>query len=188
MCENAIMETLKVAETWVAKQIMERLTAKETAVENVATKQAEAAALQVTAAAANVAAIAQAAITGGAIQAAMAPGAMSASIATFGGAAAEGGAAYEGMMAVASMTSFDVGTPRVPHDMVAQIHKNEMIVPATMADAVRKGDMTLGGSGSGEGSSHSATLALDSDIMAVVARNGHALVKVFNNHGRVAFA
>ena len=188
MCENAIMETLKVAETWVAKQIMERLTAKETAVENVATKQAEAAALQVTAAAANVAAIAQAVITGGAIQAAMAPGAMSASIATFGGAAAEGGAAYEGMMAVASMTSFDVGTPRVPHDMVAQIHKNEMIVPATMADAVRKGAMTLGGSGSGGSSSHGATLALDSDIMAVVARNGHALVKVFNNHGRVAFA
>jgi len=37
--------------------------------------------------------------------------------------------------------SFDVGSNYIPHDMVAQIHKGEMIIPAGAADAVRGGGL-----------------------------------------------
>ena len=41
-------------------------------------------------------------------------------------------------------SSFAAGADTVPHDMVAQIHKGEMIVPASGAEAIRSG--ALGGS------------------------------------------
>jgi hypothetical protein len=189
--QNAIMEMLKVGEEWAAKQIMERLSSKETAAENVATKQAEAAALQVTAAAANVAAVTQAIVAGAAAQAAYGPAAMSASIYSFGAADIAGTAGYNAAMATVARPSFAVGTPRVPRDMVAQIHKDEMIVPASMSESIRRGDMTLGGgggSGGSQGGSHSASLVLGSDIIAAIKDQGHALVKIVNNHGRVSFA
>jgi len=37
------------------------------------------------------------------------------------------------------LSSFAVGTSNVPHDMVANIHKGEMIIPATQAAAIRSG-------------------------------------------------
>ena len=46
-----------------------------------------------------------------------------------------------------SYGSFDVGTPYVPQDQLAQIHKGEMIVPATFAEGIRRGDMALGDGG-----------------------------------------
>ena len=39
-----------------------------------------------------------------------------------------------------ALPSFAVGTSRVPRDMVAQIHKDEMVIPARQADAIRKGE------------------------------------------------
>jgi hypothetical protein len=61
--------------------------------------------------------------------------------------------------AVAAQASFAVGTGNVPGDMTAQIHKGEIIVPATMSDSIRSGQLTLGGpagggSGSGGGPVH----------------------------------
>lgn len=44
-----------------------------------------------------------------------------------------------------SFHSFAVGADRIPHDMVAQIHKGEMIIPAAGAEALRNGTATLGG-------------------------------------------
>lgn len=38
------------------------------------------------------------------------------------------------------LPSFAVGTSRVPRDMVAQIHKDEMVIPARQADAIRNGE------------------------------------------------
>lgn len=35
--------------------------------------------------------------------------------------------------------SYDVGTPFVPQDQMAQLHKGEMVVPKIQADAIRKG-------------------------------------------------
>ena len=54
-----------------------------------------------------------------------------------------------------SSNSFAVGTPNVPEDQLANIHKGEMIVPATFSEAIRSGDLTLGSSdatGSGQSS------------------------------------
>ena len=56
-------------------------------------------------------------------------------------------AAFAGVMAFGS---FAVGTPEVPRDMIAQIHQGEMIVPATMADGVRSGTVSLGGGDGGD--------------------------------------
>lgn len=44
-----------------------------------------------------------------------------------------------------SLPSFDVGTNNVPRDMIAQIHKGEMIVPAYDANKMRNGGMGGGG-------------------------------------------
>jgi hypothetical protein len=51
-------------------------------------------------------------------------------------------------IATIAAVSYAVGTPEVPSDMLATVHKHEMIIPATFADAIRKGQLTLGGSGS----------------------------------------
>ena len=40
--------------------------------------------------------------------------------------------------------SFDIGTPRVPRDMTAKIHKDEIIVPQNFSDGLRRGDLTMG--------------------------------------------
>ena len=45
----------------------------------------------------------------------------------------------------AEVNSFAVGTASVPKDMLAEIHKNEMIVPATFSEAILAGDLQLSG-------------------------------------------
>lgn len=39
-----------------------------------------------------------------------------------------------------SLPSFDVGSDNIPSDMIANIHKGEMIIPAVQADAIRRGN------------------------------------------------
>ena len=39
------------------------------------------------------------------------------------------------------LSSFAVGADNIPHDMVAQIHKGEMIIPAAGAEAIRQGKL-----------------------------------------------
>lgn len=46
---------------------------------------------------------------------------------------------------IIKLPSFAVGTSNVPYDMIAQIHQREMIIPATFAESIRQGQMTLGG-------------------------------------------
>ena len=58
--------------------------------------------------------------------------------------------------------SFEVGTTNVPYDMTANIHKNEMIVPADFADGIRKGEVSLGGGQAGGGQS---PIYLDGDMV-----------------------
>lgn len=50
----------------------------------------------------------------------------------------------------ALINSFDVGTPYVPSDQLAQIHQGEMIVPKTFADGIRNGDVNLGNASSSQ--------------------------------------
>ncbi len=46
---------------------------------------------------------------------------------------------------IASWFGFDVGTPFVPQDMPAMVHKGETIVPRTFADGIRSGELALVG-------------------------------------------
>lgn len=53
---------------------------------------------------------------------------------------------------IAGWFGFDVGTPFVPQDMPAMVHKGETIVPRTFADGIRSGELALvGRNGPGEG-------------------------------------
>ena len=54
-------------------------------------------------------------------------------------------------IAAISAQQFAVGTPNVPADMMAQVHKGETIIPATFADSIRRGDLSLSGAGGGGG-------------------------------------
>ncbi len=62
-------------------------------------------------------------------------------------APAAAAAAFSAITAFGS--GFAVGTPNVPQDMMATVHRGEIIVPATMSDAIRRGSLTLGGPGGG---------------------------------------
>jgi len=100
---------------------------------------------------------------------------------------AVGGPLGGGLMSYATgLMGFAVGTPRVPRDMLAQIHSGEGIIPSNFMDAIRAGDLTLGGPGGGGG--HSASLVLGSDIMAAIKDQGYALAKIVLEQGRVSFA
>lgn len=50
----------------------------------------------------------------------------------------------EGTEAIRKLYGFAVGTPNVPYDMLAQIHKNEAIIPATYNQGIQRGDIMLG--------------------------------------------
>jgi hypothetical protein len=88
-------------------------------------------------------------------------------------------AAATAFAAVAAFGSFDVGTPSVPNDMVANVHQGEIIVPRTFSDSIRSGDMTLGGPGGNTGGS-SQSAAVTVNITAVDAQSVHRL---FQNNG-----
>lgn len=59
----------------------------------------------------------------------------------FKGGGSSGGSSGGGFFdkILSFLPSFDVGTSRVPYDMVAQVHKDEMIVPAYDAKKMRNG-------------------------------------------------
>ena len=84
-----------------------------------------------------------------------------------GVAAASGAAALGGGTALAA---FAVGTPNVPMDMMANIHKGEAIVPAKQAQKWRDGDLGMGKNG---GDTHFHVTAMDS----------RDVKKFFNQHG-----
>jgi hypothetical protein len=83
-----------------------------------------------------------------------------------------GGAGISGVGAAGSflssvfggLASFDVGTSRVPRDMIAKIHKDEIIVPARESAAIRNGDAMLsaraGLAGSSRGEAMQVTINL----------------------------
>lgn len=62
----------------------------------------------------------------------------------FDSGGAGGGDFFSGIGKFLGLNSFAVGTPYVPSDQIAQIHKGEMIIPADEAAAMRRGG---GGSG-----------------------------------------
>lgn len=75
----------------------------------------------------------------------------------FGGGG--GGVMSSGDYAAGDFLSFDVGTDRVPQDMLAMIHKDEIIVPAYDADRVR----ALKNGGGQSGAPSSVTMQIHPD-------------------------
>lgn len=69
-----------------------------------------------------------------------------------GSSASSGWMSALGSIASAFISSFAVGADNIPNDMVAQIHKGEMIIPAAGAEAIRSGK--LGGSNVNLGGIH----------------------------------
>jgi hypothetical protein len=51
-----------------------------------------------------------------------------------------------------TLGTFATGTGSVPQDMPANVHKGEMIIPSDFSSAIRRGDLSLSGSGSSSGS------------------------------------
>lgn len=65
-----------------------------------------------------------------------------------GAAAAAAVIAYGAeQLSTVKSNSFAVGTPNIPEDQMANVHKGEMIVPATFSDAIRSGQLTLSANG-----------------------------------------
>ncbi len=54
-------------------------------------------------------------------------------------------------IATIASQSFAVGTGNLPSDMMAQVHKGETIIPATFADSIRRGELSLSGGGGAGG-------------------------------------
>ncbi|KVL59255.1 hypothetical protein WT01_15600 [Burkholderia cepacia] len=69
----------------------------------------------------------------------------SSDVAASAGAVASGAMASgsEGLSSLMGLASFDVGTPFVPNDMIAQIHRGEAIVPAHMNSPYAPGNVSV---------------------------------------------
>lgn len=93
-----------------------------------------------------------------------------------GSLAAAAGAATGAIAAAGKLSSFDVGTMSVANDGLANIHKDEMIVPAKSAAPFR--DFLSGGSGIGGGSfSHNPTYN-------ITANNAIDFKSMLSSHAR----
>ncbi len=52
-------------------------------------------------------------------------------------------------MGLPGIPGYAVGASKIPMDQIAQLHAGEMVVPSTFAQAVRNGQISIGGQGSG---------------------------------------
>lgn len=82
------------------------------------------------------------------------------------GAAAAAAVIAYGAERVSQVTSasYAVGTPNIPQDHMAMVHAGEMIIPATFADAIRSGDLSLsGGAGGGNNQTSNSSITISFD-------------------------
>lgn len=85
-----------------------------------------------------------------------------------------------------NLASFDVGAYRVPATMIAQIHEDEMIIPAAEASMVRAGQASVGAGGfpaAGAGAAGGVTVIVAPNFN-VQAWNGQDAVNALKNQGR----
>lgn len=87
------------------------------------------------------------------------------------------------------LPSFDVGTPYVPNDQIAKIHKGEMIIPAKEAEQFRSGGMGGVTVVQNNNFASGVTRAEMTMILPQVARAAHdAVFKTIRNGGSAAKA
>lgn len=87
-------------------------------------------------------------------------------------------------MGMAMLPSAAGGWDRVPQDTLAQIHKNEMVLPANLAENIR--GMASGGSQGGERRSVNISIqAMDGqDVHRVLTKHQDSLFRIFREGGR----
>jgi hypothetical protein len=95
-----------------------------------------------------------------------------------------GEAAYAEGLTMAGLASAEGGWDRVPQDTLAMIHKNEMVLPANLAESVRS--MASGGDHGSERRNVSITIqAMDGqDVHRVLTRHQDSLFRIFREGGR----
>ena len=100
--------------------------------------------------------------------------------------AASGGGSSSIFGAAGDMLGFASGADYVPNNMVAQIHKGEMIIPAGPADAIRQGAASQGGYGGSQDTHvHFHTASLDSHTAAKMwTRNSAGIAKAVKSASR----
>ena len=59
---------------------------------------------------------------------------------------------------------WDVGAVELPRDMAGVVHKGEMIVPATFAEGVRSGRITIGGQGGGKTEVYNISVKVEGSV------------------------
>lgn len=96
------------------------------------------------------------------------------------------GSVFTGLAGAIGLTGFASGSWELPHDMVAQVHKGEMIVPAGPAAAIRSGQMGLGGGGAAVShQSHVHIHAVDAQSLARhIQSNDSAVMKALEKATR----
>jgi hypothetical protein len=95
-----------------------------------------------------------------------------------------GEAAYAEGLTMAGLASAEGGWDRVPQDTLAMIHKNEMVLPANLAENIR--GMASGEDRGGERRSVSITIqAMDGqDVHRVLTKHQDSLFRIFREGGR----
>ena len=90
------------------------------------------------------------------------------------------------MAAAAALPSFDAGAWSLPADMVAQVHRGEMIVPAAPAQAMRDAAGRGGGNGVNvQHQTHFHVAAMDArDVSRFLRGNGKAILGAINDSVR----
>jgi hypothetical protein len=85
---------------------------------------------------------------------------------------------------MAGLASAEGGWDRVPQDTLAMIHKNEMVLPANLAENIR--GMASGEDRGGERRSVSITIqAMDGqDVHRVLTKHQDSLFRIFREGGR----
>jgi len=66
----------------------------------------------------------------------------------------------------AAANAFALGTANIPSDQLAMVHQGEGIVPRTFMDAIRAGELTLGGAKGGTGSVNNIYITVEGSVMA----------------------
>ena len=86
------------------------------------------------------------------------------------------GVSAEALAQCMSYEAFDVGTPNVPKDMLAQIHEGEAIIPKHTAQAWRDGDTQALGGGGGSNPVHFHISSMDSaGVAKLLKQHGSAI-------------
>ncbi len=98
--------------------------------------------------------------------------------------AAAAGVTYAAVMGYESMASAEGGWDAVPSDQIAQLHKNEMVLPAPLAEGVRNMTANNGGRGDG-GDTHLHVHAVDAQsVRRLFKNNGAALMATLKQQQR----